>query len=131
MIDRNASHQSMIRRVEQAQKAISASTSGRSRNTGMARALASVLDEVYERMTMAWSVLNEPYFDAPKHHVYRAQKAAELSICYAAISDAYDELCQLNVISKEDKTEPTTQDLVKAHKEEERAARARRRRVGL
>lgn len=131
MIDRHAEHQSMIRRVEQAQKAISPSTAGRSKVTGLAKALSSVLDEAYERMTMAWFVLNEPHFDVPKHYAYRAQKAAELSICYTVISNAYDELCLLNVIDKDEKTELTTQDLVRIQKEEERAARARRRRASV
>ena len=131
MIDGRAQHESMIRRVEQAQKAIDAFTAGRSRSTGLARALRSVLDETYERMTMSWSVLNEAYFNAPKHHTYRAQKAAELSLCYTTISNAYDELCLLNVIGKGEKTEPTTQDLVRAQKEEERAARASRRRISV
>jgi hypothetical protein len=128
VIDRDAEHQSMIRRVEQAQKAIDAFTAGRSRSTGVARALQSILDEAYERMTMAWTVLNEPRFDIPKYHTYRSQKAAELSICYTAICNAYDELCQFHVISDEDKTEPTTQDLVRTQKEEERATKAVRRR---
>ena len=127
MIDRHAEHQSMIRRVEQAQKALSDHTNGRSERTGIARALTSVLDETYERMTMAWSVMHEPYFEAPKHHIFRSQKAAELSICYTIITDAYDELCYLNVISKGERTEPTTQDLVKAQKEQERAAKAAQR----
>jgi len=127
VIDRHAEHQSMIRRVEQAQKALSDHTNGRSERTGIARALTSVLDETYERMTMAWSVMHEPYFEAPKHHIFRSQKAAELSICYTIITDAYDELCYLNVISKGERTEPTTQDLVKAQKEQERAAKAAQR----
>jgi hypothetical protein len=127
MIDRHAEHQSMIRRVEQAQKALSDHTNGRSERTGIAKALASVLDETYERMTMAWSVMHEPYFRAPKHHVFRSQKAAELSICYTIINNAYDELCYLNTIGKDERTEPTTQDLVKAQKEQERAAKAARR----
>jgi len=127
VIDRHAEHQSMIRRVEQAQKALSNHTNGRSVRTGIAKALASVLDETYERMTMAWTVMHQPYFDAPKHHVFRSQKAAELSICYTIITDAYDELCYLNVIGKDERTEVTTQDLMRVQKEEERAANAARR----
>lgn len=127
MIDHHAEHQSMIRRIEQSQKAISALLTGRSKQAGMARALGTVLDEVYERLTMAWAVLNEPYFGTAKHHIYRAQKAAELGICYTIVSNAYDELCRLNVINKDEKTEPTTADLVQMQKEMERAAKSRRR----
>lgn len=127
MIDGHAEHQSMIRRVEQARKAIAGFTGGRGRMAGLARALDSVLDEAYERMTMAWSVLYEPHFSAPKHYTYRQQKAAELSLCYTTISNAYDELCLLNIISRDDKTEPTTHDRILAAKEEERATRQRRR----
>lgn len=129
MIDRKAAHESMIRRVEQAQKAISSFTAGRSQKTGVARALGAILDEAYERMNMAWAVLNEPYFAAAKHYVYRAQKAAELGICYTIISNAYDELCQLNVIGKDEKTESTTSDRIAAQKVKERAAGTRRRRA--
>ena len=131
MIDSQAEHESMIRRVEQAQKALSPHVAGRSRRTGVARALGAVLGEAHERMNMAWAVLNEPYFGQAKHYTYRAQKAAELGICYTTISNAYDELCQLGVIGKDEKTEPTTQDLIRAQKEGERAARASRRRVSV
>lgn len=127
MIDRHAEHQSMIRRVEQALKAISTLTDGRSKQAGLAKALHSVLDEAYERMTMAWYVLNDASLDVPKYHAYRSQKAAELSICYTTISNAYDELCLLNIINKKDRTEPTIHDMVIAAKEEERAANAARR----
>ena len=119
----------MVRRAEQAQKAISSLTAGRSKLAGIARALSSVLDEAHERMNMAWAVLNEPYFEGPKHYTYRAQKSAELGICYAAIHGAYDELCRLNVINKVDRTEPTLYELAIIRKGEERAVRTGRRRT--
>jgi Asp/Glu/hydantoin racemase len=118
----------MIRRVEQAQKAISSHAVGRSRLAGMAQALTGVLDEAYERMDLAWGVLNEQYFDSPKHYTFRAQKAAELGICYATIRSAYDDLCRIGIIGKDERTEPTMTELVAAREAEERATKPRRRR---
>lgn len=122
MIDRQAEHEAMIRRVEQAQKAISPSATNRGRLAGMSWALTNVLDELYERMTLAWRALNDVRFDHPKHHTYRAQKAAELSLCYAGISKVYDELCRLRVISKNEQTEKTVYELAKEAEATERAA---------
>jgi hypothetical protein len=127
MIDRQAAHESMVRRVEQAQKAIDPLKAGRSRQAGMARALGAVLDELHGRMDLAWMVLNEQPFGGVERATFRGQKAAELGICYTAIQGAYDELAQLGIISKDERTEPTTIELVKALKEQERVEPRRRR----
>jgi hypothetical protein len=126
MIDRQVNHESMVRRVEQAQKAVDPLKSGRSRQAGMARALGAVLDELHERMDLAWTVLNERPFGGVERATFRGQKAAELGICYTAIQGAYDELAQLGVISKDERTEPTTIELIKAFKEGRVEPRRRR-----
>lgn len=127
MIDRDAEYQSMVRRVEQAQKAISAFSSGRSRLAGTARALSTVLDEAHERMNLAWAVLTDQRFEVAQHYTYRAQKAAELGICYASIIGAYDHLCQAGIIGRSEQTELTLDDMVKKVKEQERVDNKRRR----
>lgn len=126
MTDRLANHESMVRRVGQAQKAIDSLKSGRSRQAGMARALSAVLDELHERMNLAWEVLNERPFGGTERAAFRGQKAAELGICYTGIQGAYDELAQLGVISRSERTEPTTIELIKSFKEERVEPRRRR-----
>lgn len=131
MIDRRAEHDAMIRRVEQAQKAISPHATNRGRLAGMTWAVSVVLDEVYERMTLAWAVLTDTRFEHAKHYTYRAQKAAELSLSYVTINKVYDELCRLRVISKEEQTEPTVYDKVKTTMAAERETQRAERKVRI
>jgi hypothetical protein len=66
--------------------------------------------------------LANDHFSGAKHYTYRAQKAAELSLCYASISKVYDELCRLRVISKDEQTEQTVYDIIKQAEAAEKAA---------
>ncbi len=109
---REEDYESMVRRVELAKKAISERTTGRSRTAGTAKALMAVLEEAHERMDLAWKVLRVK--QEPLDFMFRAQKAAEISLCCVMISKAYDELCALFVIAKDEQSEPTVKQMIQA-----------------
>lgn len=125
-IEDTSHYDSMVQRAELILKAISESTTGRSRVAVISRALQAAVDEAYERMMLAWSVLNNPQLRAPKHHAYRLQKAIELGTCFVLIQKVYDELCGGGVIDKPHQTEPTTAMLARAAKERDREYRRAR-----
>lgn len=114
-------YESMVRRAEICLKALTSHTSGRSRQTGMARALHAAISEAHERMDLAWAVLRIPSEGgSAAEQRYRLINAGEISLCYTIIRQIYDELAILNVIPKEDQTEPTTQDLIQAARKHEK-----------
>lgn len=119
MTDRQVHHDSMVRRTEASQKALSSHVAGRSHRTGIARALQAALDEVSERMDLAWAVLKEPPVDTAAGQRYRSINAGEISLCYTIIRRIYDELCVVNAIPKAEQTEPTLQDLIREAKQHE------------
>jgi hypothetical protein len=124
-------HESMVRRVEAALKALDSNTSGRSQQTGMARALQAALREVYDRMDMAWAVLKGPSRETAAEQKYLLMNASEIGLCYTLIHNIYDELCELNVISKADQIEPTTKAVAQAAEATEKAGRRAEKKVRL
>jgi hypothetical protein len=127
MTSRQDEYEGMIRRVELAKKAISNLTNGRSRLAGVARGLEAVLDEAYERMDLAWRVLSET--GDPLDFTFRAQKAAEMSLCCVMVCKVYDELCALYVIGKDEQSEPTISQMIKEADAEERRNRRSEKKV--
>lgn len=129
--DQQEYHESMVRRAEAALKALDSSTSGRSHQTGMARALRAALREVYDRMDMAWAVLKGPSRETAAEQRYRLTNAAEIGLCYTLVRSIYDELCELNVIGKVDQIEPTAKAIAHAAEAAEKAARRAEKKVRL
>lgn len=123
-------HDSIVRRIEQSRKAIEPYRVGRGRQAGLANALDTLLDELHERLDMAWRVLNTPAKESSvQQRIFYGQKAAELGLCYAAIARSYDELVGLSVIPGAERTEPTLAELAKQLERSEKPTTRRRRPV--
>lgn len=113
----------MVERVEQARKVLAPLCMGRGRQAGLAKALAAVLDEAYERMEMAWLILNQPADRTEERQRFWAQKATELGMCYTLISHVFDELAVHLIIPYRERTQPTTMELARRLNQEDKKAR--------
>lgn len=120
-------HDSMLNRIEIMKDALRAYQPGRGRLANMSNTVASVNTEVHATMVQAWRSIHDSRWRGPAYVRFIAQRYAELSLCYALIQTAYDELCAANVISKECQTELTTKDMAALAAAEEKLARRKRK----